>query len=142
MARPDPTQFKQKSRLVSTATAAARGADRRHLDFSGEVAPGVRLVLSETSGCPLAFSLWTRPEDIAEICADAAVPVASALLAIDGGQARAAGDAGCLVDLDQFTRSQAIPGLYYVLLDRTGERRLDQVLRRLAPGASAGVFAA
>ncbi len=143
MARPDPTQFRQKTRLVSTATAAARGADRRHFDFSGEVAPGVRLVLSETSGCPLAFSLWTRPEDIAEICADAAVPVASALLAIDGGQARAAGDAGCLVDLDQFTSSQAIPGL--VLRAPRPDRRaahLDQVLRRLAPRASAGVLAA
>jgi hypothetical protein len=142
MARPDPTRFQQKTRLVSTATAAARGGERKHLDFSGEVAPGVRLVLSETSGCPLAFSLWTRPEDIAEICADASVPVASALLAIDGEQARAAGDAGCLVGLDRFTRSQALPGLYYVLLDRSGERRLDQVLSRLAPGAATGVLAA
>jgi hypothetical protein len=142
MARPDPTRFREKTRLVTTATAAARGADRKHYDFSRDVAPGVRLVLSETSGCPLAFSLWTRAEDIAEICADAAVPVATALLAVDGAQARAAGDAGCFIDLDQFTRSQAIPGLYYVLLDQTGVRRIDTVLRRLVPGASAGVLAA
>jgi len=142
MARPDPTLFRQKTRLVATALTAARGAERAHYDFSREVAPGVRLVTTEASGCGLAFSLWSWPEDIAEICADAAMPVASALLAIDGAQARAAGDAGCLIQLDQFTRSQALPGWYYVLLDQTGARRLDDVLRRLVPGASAGVLAA
>ena len=84
MARPDPTRFREKTRLVQTAVAAARGADRDHYDFSREIAPGVRVVPADSSGCALAFSLWTRPEDIAEICADAAVPVASALLAIDG----------------------------------------------------------
>ena len=142
MARPDPTRLRDKTRLVKTATAAAPGAERRHHDFSREVAPGVRLVLTETAGCPLAFSLWSRPEDIAEICADAAVPVASALLAVDGEQARAANDAGCFIDLDQFTRSQAVPGLYYVLLGQTGVRRIESVLRRLVPGVSAGVLAA
>ncbi len=142
MARPDPTVFRRKTRLVTTAMAAASCADRRHYDFSNEVAPGVRLVLSGTSRCPLAFSLWTRPEDIAEICADAAVPVASALLAIDGAQARAAADAGCLIDLDQCTSSQAVPGLYYVLLGQTGVRRIGDVLRRVVPGASTGVLAA
>ncbi len=142
MARPDPTRFREKTRLVQTAVAAARGADRDHYDFSREIAPGVRVVPADSSGCALAFSLWTRPEDIAEICADAAVPVASALLAIDGVQTRAAVDAGCPVQLSQFTRSQALPGWYYVLLDQTGERRLDEVLRRLVPGVSASVLAA
>jgi hypothetical protein len=142
MARPDPTQFRTKTRLVATAVAVARGRDRRNYDFSAEVAPGVRLVLAESSGCPLAFSLWTRQEDIAEICADGAVPVASALLAVDGAQARAAADAGCTIALDEFTRSQALPGLYYVLLDQTGVRRLQTVLRRLVPGSSAPALAA
>jgi hypothetical protein len=142
MARPDPTQLRDKTRLVATAVAAARGADRAHYDFSAEVASGVRLVLTRSAACPLALSLWTRPEDIAEICADAAVPVASALLAIDGPQARAAADAGCSVDLTQFTRSQGLPGWYYVLLDQTGVRRIDSVLARLVPGSSAASLAA
>ena len=142
MARPDPTRFREKTRLVETAAAAARGADRGLYDFSREIAPGVRVVPVDASGCAVAFSLWTRPEDIAEICADAAVPVASALLAVDGAQARAAADAGCSVQLSQLTRSQALPGWYYVLLDQTGERRLDDVLRRLVPGVSASVLAA
>ena len=102
----------------------------------------MRLVLSETSGCPLAFSLWTRPEDIAEMCADAAVPVASSLLAIDGAQARAASDAGCLLDLTQFTRSQALPACTTCFSIQTGERRIESVLRELTPGALACVLAA
>lgn len=133
MARPDPASFGGKVRLVSTAVEAARGADRRHFDLSGEVAPGVRLVLSEAGDLPLAFSLWTRPEDIAELCGDASVPVASALLAIDGGQAREATAAGFTVDLAQLKRSQARPDTYYALLDRAGERHVHAVLHRLVP---------
>jgi hypothetical protein len=142
MARPDPTQLLDKTRLVATAVSAARGADRDRYDFSREVAPGVSLVLTDATGCPLALSLWTRPADIAEICADAAMPVASALLAVDGVQARASADAGCGVDLSQFTRSQAVPGWYYVLLDQTGVRRLQTVLERLVPGSSFAALAA
>jgi hypothetical protein len=142
MARPDPASFDEKARLVATAVAAARGSKRLHFDFTGEVAPGVRLVLSEAGDVPLAFSLWTRPEDIAEMCADAAVPVASALLAIDGAQARAATDAGHTVDLAQFTRSQARPDTYYVLLDQTGERRIHALLHGLVPALPAHAIAA
>src|SRR5665647_3100061 len=50
MPRPDQTTFIDKVRRVQTAVIAARGADRRHFNISGEVAPGMRLVLSEVGG--------------------------------------------------------------------------------------------
>lgn len=142
MARPDPTVFGEKVRLVSTAVAAARGADRRHFDFTGEVAPGVRLVLSEAGDFPLALSLWTRQEDIAALCGDGSVPAAAALLAIDGVQARAATDAGFTVDLAQFKRSQPQPDVYYTLLDRSSERHVHAVLHGLVPALNAHPVAA
>ena len=61
MARPDPVAFGEKYDRVQQAVEAAHGAERRHFDFTGEVEPGVRLVLSEAGGTPLAFSLWTLP---------------------------------------------------------------------------------
>ena len=61
MARPNPFAFGEKYRRVQKAVQAARGADRLHFDFTGEVEPGVRLVLSEAGGTALAFSLWTLP---------------------------------------------------------------------------------
>ena len=94
MARPTPVAFGEKYRRVQRAVAAARGADRRHFDFTGEVEPGVRLVLSEAGATPLAFSLWSYPQDIAELCSDASVPATAALLAIDAEQAREARAAG------------------------------------------------
>jgi len=142
MARPDPAYFGEKLRLVSTAVEAARGADRRHFDFTGEVVPGVRLVLSEAGDVSLAFSLWTRPEDIAVLCGDASMPAAGALLAIDGDQARAATSAGCTVDLGQFKRSQPYPDTYYALLDRSGERQVHAVLHGLVPALKAHPLAA
>ena len=90
MARPDPVTFGEKYRRVQKAVEAARSAERHHFDFSGEVELGVRLVLSEAGGEPLAFSLWTLPQDMAEICSDAAVPASGGLLAIDAAQAREA----------------------------------------------------
>lgn len=134
MARPLPTDFAEKLRRVSVAVDVARGAHRRHFDFSREVEPGVRLVLSEVGDLPLVFSLWTLPEDIAEICSDASVPATAALLAIDGGQAREAMAAGHTVDLGQFTRSQSNPDLYYTLFDHVSERQVHAVLHRLVPG--------
>jgi len=134
MARPAPATFSNKRRRVQEAIVVARGADRRHFDFGVEVEPGVRLILSEVGGTPLAFSLWTFPQDIAEICSDASVPATAALLAIDGEQARAATDAGHTVDLGQFTRSQSTPDLYYALFDHVSERQIHVVLHRLVPG--------
>jgi hypothetical protein len=133
MARPVPTTFSEKIHRVQSVVELARGYERRHFDFTGEVEPGVRLVLSEVGGTPLAFSLWSYAQDIAEICSDASVPATAALLAIDGRQARAASDAGHLVDLGQFTRSQSSPDLYYALFDFVSQRQIHTVLHRLVP---------
>jgi hypothetical protein len=133
MARPVPTSFTEKVHRVQSAVKTARGADRRHYDFTGEVEPGVRLILSEARGTPLAFSLWSYPQDIAEICSDASVPATAALLAIDGEQARAAKAAGVTVDLAQFTRSQSRPDVYYALFDYASKRQIHTVLHRLVP---------
>ena len=133
MARPVSTSFGEKVQRVQMAVATARSADRRHFDFTGEVEPGVRLVISEAGGTPLAFSLWSYPQDIAEICSDASVPATAALLAIDGEQARAATSAGLTVDLSQFTRSQSRPGVYYALFDHASRRQIHTVLHRLVP---------
>jgi hypothetical protein len=133
MARPVATSFRRKLDLVQTSVAAARGAERRHFDFTREVAPGVRLIVSEVEGQPLAFSLWSYPQDIAELCGDAAVPATAALLAIDEAQARAVMAAGSTVDLGQLTNSDATPGLYYALFDYVSERQVHTVLHRLVP---------
>jgi len=133
MARPAPTTFIDKVRSVQRAVDAARSADRRHFDLSGDVATGVRLVVAEAGGTPLALSLWRLPQDIAEICSDASVPATAALLAIDGAQARAATRAGHTVDLSQFSRSQSNPDLYYALFDHVSERQVHSVLHRLVP---------
>jgi hypothetical protein len=142
MARPNPATFGEKYRRVQTAVAAARSADRRHFDFTGEVELGVRLVLSEARDQPLAFSLWTLPQDVAEICGDAAVPATAGLLAIDGEQARAAKAAGLTVDLSQFTRSQSHPDVYYTLFDHAGRRRIHEALHRLVPALEQHAIAA
>ena len=133
MARPVPTTFSEKIARVRSVIDVARGSDRRHFDFTGEVEPGVRLVLSEVGDTPLAFSLWTYPQDIAEICSDASVPATAALLAIDGEQARVATAAGHTVDLAQFTRSQSRPDTYYALFDHVSPRQIHTVLHRLVP---------
>ncbi len=133
MARPVPTTFSDKVHRVQRAVDVARGAERRHFDLSGDVATGVRLVLTEAGDTRLAFSLWTLPQDIAEICSDASVPATAALLAIDGPQARAATAAGHTVDLNQFSRSQSNPDLYYALFDHASERQIHTVLHRLVP---------
>ncbi len=142
MARPTPLTLGEKYRRVQRAVAAARSADRRHFDFTGEVEPGVRLVLSEAGGTPLAFSLWTWPQDIAELCSDASVPATAALLAIDGEQVRAAKAAGLTVDLAQFTRSQSRPDVYYTLFDHASPRQIHTVLHRLVPSLEPHAVAA
>ena len=133
MARPLPAYFGEKIHRVQMAVDVARGEDRRHFDFTGEIEPGVRLVISEAGDTALAFSLWSYPQDIAEICSDASVPATAALLAIDGEQARAATAAGLTVDLGQFTRSQSRPDTYYVLFDHASRRQIHTVLHRLVP---------
>ena len=133
MARPVPITLRDKVRLVQVSVAAARGDDGRHFDFTREVAPGVRLVLSEVRGMPLAFSLWSYPQDIAGLCGDASYPATAALLAIDVEQARDAIAAGHLVDLGQFTASASNPGLYYALFDYLSQRQVHAVLHRLVP---------
>jgi len=142
MARPVPITFGEKYHRVQKAVAAATSADRRHFDFTGEVEPGVRLVLSEAGGTPLAFSLWSYPQDITELCSDASVPATAALLAIDGQQARAATAAGLTVDLAQFTRSQSRPDVYYTLFDYASRRQIHKVLHRLVPALESHAVAA
>lgn len=133
MARPVPAALRDKVSRVQVAVDLARSVSRRHFDLSGEVAPGVRLVVAEVGGEPLALSLWLHPQDIAELCGDAAYPATAALLAIDAGQARAVTAAGHTVDLSQFTRSESNPGLYYALFDHASRRQLHAVLHRLVP---------
>jgi len=142
MARHVPTTFKEKLDRVALTVRLARGEDRRHFDLGGEVEPGVRLVLSEVGGTPLALSLWSYPTDIAELCGDAAVPATAALLAVDGEQARELMARGVTVDLGQFTRSDAYPGLYYALFDHSSKRQVHAVLHRLVPALTAHSTAA
>jgi hypothetical protein len=137
MARHIPTRFQDKLRLVTTAIALARGEDRRHFDFTEEMAPGVRIILSEVEGTPLAFSLWTMPADVAELCGDGAYPAAAAALVIDKGQAQDALAHGVLVDLSQFVRSESNPGAYYVLLDYLSPEQVHRVLHRVVPALPA-----
>jgi hypothetical protein len=133
MSRPLPTALRDKVRRVQVAVELARGVARRHFDLSGQVAPGVRLIVSEVGGEPLALSLWSYPQDIAELCGDGAYPATAALLAIDADQARAVTAAGHTVDLSQFTRSESNPGIYYALFDHVSRSQIHTVLHRLVP---------
>lgn len=142
MARPNPVTFDEKYRRVQKAVAVARSADRRHFDFGGEVELGVTLVLSEVGDKPLAFSLWTLPQDVAELCGDAAVPAAGGALAIDAEQARAAAEAGVAVDLGQFQRSQSHPDVYYTLFEHPSRRQVHGALHRLVPALEPHAVAA
>jgi len=142
MARHVPQSFQEKVRRVRVAVDLARGADRTRYGFAREVEPGVRIVASEAGGQPLAFTLWSYPRDIAELCGDAAYPATAALLAIDGEQAREASRRGVTVDLAQLTRSEAYPGVYYALLDHSSPGQVKAVLRRLVPSLTADRIAA
>jgi hypothetical protein len=142
MPRPIPAVFGEKYHRVQKAVQAALGADRHHFDFTGEVEPGVRLVVTEAGGTPLAFSLWSYPQDIAELCSDASVPATAALLAIDAQQAGAARSAGLTIDLAQFSRSQSRPDVYYTLFDHASRRQIHTVLHRLVPALEPDAVAA
>lgn len=142
MARHLPQSFQEKLGRVRLAVGVARGADRRHFTFEREVEPGVRIVTTEVAGGPLPFTLWSYPRDIAELCGDAAYPATAALLAIDAEQAHEASRHGVTVDLAQFTRSDAYPGVYYALLDHASRAQIRAVLGRLVPSLTAGAIAA
>jgi hypothetical protein len=142
MARPYPSAIQEKVRRVQVAVDLARSVARRHFDLSGQVAPGVTLVVSQVGDDPLVLSLWSRPQDVSELCGDGAYPATAALLAIDAGQARAATAAGHTVDLAQFTNSESNPGLYYVLFDHVSERQIHTVLHRLVPALAPDARAA
>ncbi len=133
MARHVPMKFLDTMHLVQRAVATARGQERRFFSFAREVAPGVRLVLSEAAGQPVVFSLWTRPADIVELCGDGAYPATAGLLAIDKEQAYELLRKGVLVDLSQFVRSESNPGVYYVLFDYLSPEQVRRVLHRLVP---------
>jgi hypothetical protein len=133
MARHVPGKFLDKVHLVKEAVELARGEDRRFFEFTREVAPGVRLVLSEAKGVPVVFALWTSPTDIVELCGDGAYPASAALLSIEKEQARDLERQDVVVDLSQFVRSDAHPGTYYVLLDYLSHEQVERVLRRLVP---------
>lgn len=142
MARHVPATFLDKVHLVQQAVSLARGEDRRFFEFSGEVAPGVRLVLTEAGGEPIVFTLWTFPTDIVELCGDAAYPASAALLSIDKDQAQALSRRGVFVDLAQFVRSEAHPGTYYVLLDYVSPDQTQRILHRLVPALQTGAASA
>ena len=133
MARQSPLQFLDKLHHVQKAVLTARGKDRRHFDFTREVAPGVRLVISELDGLPIVFTLWSRVPDIVEICGDGAFPAAQGLLAIDREQAHEVLSRGVLIDLSQLRRSDSVPGLSYTLFDRISATQIHRVLHRVVP---------
>jgi hypothetical protein len=142
MARHVPTRFSEKLARVALAVGVARGEDRRHFDLEGEVEPGVRLVRSEVGGTPIVLAHWSHPTDIAELCGDGAFPATAALLAIDRDQALELIARGVTVDLGQFTRSEAYPGVYYALLDFSSKRQIHAVLHRLVPALASHAAAA
>ncbi len=142
MARHVPTRFSEKLERVLLSVGVARGEDRRHFDLEGEVEPGVRLVRSEVGGTPIVLSHWSYPTDIAELCGDGAYPATAALLAIDRDQAHELIAKGITVDLGQFTRSEAYPGIYYALLDFSSKRQIHAVLHRLVPALAPHAAAA
>jgi hypothetical protein len=85
---------------------------------------------------------WSHPTDIAELCGDGAFPATAALLAIDRDQALELIARGVTVDLGQFTRSEAYPGVYYALLDFSSKRQIHAVLHRLVPALASHAAAA
>jgi hypothetical protein len=138
LSRHVPTDFTEKIEAVHSAVTAALGLPRRSFHVTEEVAPGVRLVVSEKDGTPVVFSLWAEARDVAEICGDAAYPATGGLLAIDKEQAanllRAT---AVVVDLGTMVRSETIPGIHYALLDRVSEQQLRLAVDRLVKGLPA-----
>lgn len=135
MSRHTPTDFADKVQAVRVAVEAARRQPRRSFHVTGDVQPGVRLVVTEQSGTPVVFSLWEEPRDVAEICGDAAYPATGGLLAIEKEQAAdLLRDTAVVVDLGTMVRSETIPGIHYALLDRVSDQQLRLAVERLLQG--------
>jgi hypothetical protein len=138
LSRHVPTDFTEKIEAVHVAVTAALRQPRRSFHVTEEVAPGVRLVVSEKDGTPVVFSLWAEARDVAEICGDAAYPATGGLLAIDKEQAAdLLRDTAVVVDLGTMVRSETIPGIHYALLDRVSEQQLRLAVDRLVKGLPA-----
>jgi hypothetical protein len=138
MSRHVPTDFSGKVRAVRQTMAAMREQPCQPFKVTEEVQPGVRLVVTARAETPVVFSLWSEPRDVAEICGDAAYPAAGGLLAIDKVQAddllRAA---GLILDLDSMVRSETLPGIHYVLIDRISNKQLRLVVEKLLEARAA-----
>ena len=93
----------------------------------------MRVIRGRARGQELAFSLWTYPTDIAEICGDGAVPATAAALLVHRDDARRLQADGVFVDLSQLVRSESYPGYYYALFDYVSPLRLRSTMTRLVP---------
>ncbi len=134
MARHVPSRFIEKVRRVREIVDAARSSsDGAPFDVSLEVVPGVRVIRGHARGQELAFSLWTYPTDIAELCGDGAVPAAAAALVVHRDDARRLQTDGVFVDLSQLVRSESYPGYYYALFDYASPLQLRRTMTRLVP---------
>lgn len=133
MTRHVPAELAAKVTAVQGAVAAAAREPRRSFHVSAEVQPGVRLVVTQSDGVPIVFSLWSDDRDIAEVCGDAAYPSTSGLLAIDKRQTAELSRSGVTVDLAGLVRSETLPGMYYALLDHLSDRQLRHAVGRLVP---------
>jgi len=134
MARHVPSRFIEKVRSVREIVDAARSSsDGAPFDVSLEGVPGVRVIRGQVRGKELAFSLWTLPTDIAELCGDGAVPATAAALVVHRDDARRLQADGVFVDLSQLVRSESYPGYYYALFDYASTLQLRRTMARLVP---------
>lgn len=134
MARQVPSRFIEKVRrvreLVEAVQASGEGAGG---DAPLDGVPGVRVISGSVHEEELAFSLWTYPTDIAELCGDGAVPAASAALVVHRDDARRLLERGLFVNLSQLVRSESYPGYYYALFDNASPLQLRRTVSRLVP---------
>lgn len=138
MARHVPSRFIEKVRSVREIVDEAQSSsDGPPFEVSLEVAPGVRVVRGQARGRELAFSLWTYPTDIAELCGDGAVPATAAALLVHRDDARRLQSDGVFVDLSQLVRSESYPGYYYALFDYASPLQLRRTMTRLVPAFAA-----
>jgi hypothetical protein len=135
MARQVPSRFIEKVRRVREIVESLQDPDdEASSDAAAEVLPGVRVIRGRAKGQTLAFSLWTHPTDVAELCGDAAVPATTAALVVHRDDARRLSQRGVFVDLSQLVRSESYPGYYYGLFDYATHSQLRSTLARLVPG--------
>ncbi|HJW75013.1 MAG TPA: hypothetical protein VJ787_05005 [Thermoleophilia bacterium] len=134
MARQVPSRFIEKVRRVREMVEAAReSGDGAAVDASFGEVPGVRVISGSVHDEELAFSLWTYPTDIAELCGDGAVPAAAAALVVHRDDARRLLERGLFVNLSQLVRSESYPGYYYALFDNASPLQLRRTVSRLVP---------